>query len=287
MSFCWRHPALTAIEVGWRWLFGVPFLLLAQAEAQRILIEIPPDSVGLNHLGFQNPWLSSSLLAEAATRYQPPVAAVLVWLVPAGIVVWAVVSGLGRTLLLRRMGLASDSGASLLRRAPAVMVLQAIWISAQLAVFWVWYRGVDWAAANHLNSATNPDLLGYLLWLIFFSLGLFSAWALASWTLAMAPVVLLSEGCSVFSALGRSFRLGGALSGKLLEVNLVMAIVRIALIVLAMVFSAAPLPFADEFSPGALNGLYVAIGLLYLIGCDYFQVVRLKSFGDLLRYYRG
>jgi hypothetical protein len=290
MGFCWRHGSLTALEVGWRWLFGIPFLLLVHGQVREILQRIPPDSAGLNHLSFQNPWLSTSLLAEAAALYQPEAARVLRWLAPCGIVAWAIVSGLGRTLVMGRMSRLEELPAApwrrFLARVPAVMVLQAIWMGAQDAFFYAWFRGVDWAAANHLNSATDPDLLGYLLWLIFFSLGLFTAWALTSWTLAAAPIVLLDEGCSVAQAIGRSFRLGRALSSKLLEVNLVLAIVRIALIVLAMVFSAAPLPFADEFGPGGLNGLYAAIAILYLIGNDYFQVVRLKAFRELLRHFR-
>jgi hypothetical protein len=288
MSFCWRHGSLTALEVGWRWLFGIPFLLILEAQAQQILLRIPTDSAGLNHLSFQNPWLSTSLLADAAALYQPAVAQVLDWLVPAGILVWSAVSGLGRTLVLSRMRRLSGQHLthSSLSRAASVIVLQALWLAAQLAVFYLWYRGVDWAAANHLNSPTDPDLLGYLLWLIFFSLGLFSAWALTSWTLAAAPIVLLDEDCSIPAAIARSFRLGKTLSSKLLEINLVLAIVRIALIVLAMVFSAAPLPFADAFGPGGLNALYVVIAILYLIANDYFQVVRLRSFSALFEMYR-
>ena len=60
------------------------------------------------------------------------------------------------------------------------------------------------------------------------------------------------EGTGVFASLARSLRLG-ALTGKLVEVNLVLGIVRLALIVLAMVFSAIPLPFeADMTGTAAL-----------------------------------
>jgi len=114
-------------------------------------------------------------------------------------------------------------------------------------------------------------------------------WALLSWTLAMAPLLLLLEGdvragASV-RALTRSFSLGKALSGKLMEVSLVLAIVKIMLIVLDMVFSAAPLPFADEFGPDALHVIYVAVFVGFLVGNDFFHVVRLRSFRELWRHY--
>jgi hypothetical protein len=56
--------------------------------------------------------------------------------------------------------------------------------------------------------------------------------------------------------------------------------------VLAMVFSAAPLPFSDTFGPDMLHWLNVLIAVGSLIGNDYFYVVRLRSFVELWRHYR-
>jgi hypothetical protein len=263
---------------------------------QRILVQIPPSAAGLNRLDAQNPWISSVLLADAAGRYQPLVADALRWLAPAALVVWAVVSGLGRGLLLWRMRAIdrrseafdrpSDESVSLLRRLPGLLALQGLWGLALTGCFWLWYCAVAWASVTHITSAMEPDLVGYLCWLIFLSLGLFVLWAVSSWTLAMAPLLYVQEHCSVAQALGRSFSLGREFSGKLAEVNLVMAIVKIALIVLAMVFSAAPLPFSDQFGPDFMHLLYVAIAIAFLIGNDYFQVVRIRSFAVLWQHYR-
>jgi len=71
-----------------------------------------------------------------------------------------------------------------------------------------------------------------------------------------------------------------------MEVGLVLAIVKIMLIVLDMVLSAAPLPFADEFGPDALHVLYVLVVILFLMANDYFHVVRLRSYVALWRHYR-
>jgi hypothetical protein len=295
MAFCWLHPSLTVIEVTWRWLFGVPFLAVAWMQAQQILVRIPPASVGLDRLDSQNPWLSSLLLADAISRYQPAVVEVLRWLLPVGVVGWAIISGLGRTLVLGRMNwldpVVGGPAHSFFRRLPGYVVLQGLWMLALLGCFGLWYRGVGWAATTHITVGLQPDLVGYLCWLIFLSLGIFTLWALVSWTLAVAPLLLFLEGDFAlfvsFRALARSFSLGRPLSGKLLEVNLVLAIVKIALIVLAMVFCAAPLPFSDEFGPGAMHLLYVLIAVGFLIGNDYFHVVRLRSFRELWRYYRA
>ncbi len=295
MSFCWGHPSLIALEVGWRWLFGIPFLLVLWAQAQRILVVIPPATTGLDRLEWQNPWLSSALLAEAISRYEPAVMAVLHWLAPVALVAWAVIAGLGRTLILvRMMRLDGESGErkrSVWGLLPGMMGLQGLWMVALLGCFWAWYRVVGWAAATYLTAGSEPELIGYLCWLIGISLAIYTVWALVSWTLAFAPVLYFLEGeagvQASFRALIRSFVQGRELSGKLLEINLVMAIVKIMLIVLDMVFSAAPLPFSDQFGPDALHVLYVGIFVLFLVGNDYFHVVRVRSFVGLWRYYRG
>jgi hypothetical protein len=293
MGFVWGHPSLTAIEVAWRWLFGAPFLAIARSQAQQILARIPPDSIGLDRLDFQNPWLSSVLLADAISRYQPPVASVLRWLLPVGVVAWAIVSGVGRTLVLARMNALDPTGSGfrsrLLRVLPGYIGLQGLWMLALLGCLWLWYRAVGWACATYVTIGSQPDLLGYLCWLIFLSLGIFVLWALLSWTLAMAPLLLFLGGDdrpdASLRSLARSFSLGKTLSSKLMEVSLVLAIVKIMLIVLDMVFSAAPLPFADAFGPDALRVVDVVVFVGFLVGNDFFHVVRLRSFRELWRHF--
>jgi hypothetical protein len=172
-----------------------------------------------------------------------------------------------------------------------MIVLQGLWMAALLGCLLLWYRCVGWAAATYITAGVQPDLVAYLCWLIFISLGLYVLWAMLSWTLAMAPVLLFLDqqvhAGATIRALLRSFSLGKVLSGKLMEVSLVLAIVKIMLIVLDMVFSAAPLPFADEFGPDALHVLYVVIAIAFLIGNDYFQVVRVRSSVALWRHYGG
>ncbi len=303
LGFCWRHPSLTAIEVGWRWLVGIPFLLIAQEQMHRILAQLPTSAAGLDRLEWANPWLSSVLIAQAVGKYEPYVVSVLRWLAPLGIVAWAVASALGRVLILLRMraierkrGLPATvpdhlTFGMLLRRVPGLTVLQALWMLALLTCWWGWFETVGWASGNHLTDRAQPDLVGYLCWLIFLSLGFFTLWSLLSWTLSAAPLLLAIEGDNrvgaTLRALARSFRLGKPQSGKLAEVNLVMAIVKLALVVLAMVFSSAPIPFSDEFGPDTLHTIDMIVIVWYLIANDFFHVVRFRSFCALWRHYRG
>ncbi len=41
LSECWRRPSLTALEVLWRWAYGIPVLLVLRYEGMKILQETP------------------------------------------------------------------------------------------------------------------------------------------------------------------------------------------------------------------------------------------------------
>ncbi|MGA2832828.1 MAG: hypothetical protein ABSE55_07125 [Terracidiphilus sp.] len=281
MGWVLACPSLTLIEVAWRWLFGVPLLLVCWVQAQRVLAALPPDSTGLATLDPQNPWVAAVQLSNVWALYQPHVAAVLRWLLPVAALVWVIVSGLGRNLLLKRME------PSLRLRPFGMIALQAAWLAFFFFACWGWLRAMQWVAATHITSATEPDLVGFSMWTIFLSLTLFTAWALTSWAFSIAPLVMLLERRSVLSSLGQSRRLGKPMTAKLVEVNLVMGIVNLALIVLAMVLSAAPLPFSDQLGADTLHWISAIAVIFYLVASDYFQVVRLKGFIEFWRMFRG
>lgn len=281
MAWVFKRPSLTAMEVAWRWIFGIPLMVVCLGEARRIFAALPPDVTGLSRLDSQNPWIAAVQLADAWSQYQPHMAAVLRWLLPAAAVAWAVCSAVGRNLVLKRM----ERG---LRFRPLGMTaLQGSWLLLFAATFWAWFRLVAWAAATHITSGGEPDLVGYLIWVIFLSLGFFTLWALISWAFFIAPLLMLLEKRPVLSALGQSFRLGKTFTAKLVEVNLVMGIVKLALIVVAMVLAAAPLPFSDELGAGAMRVVYAGATVVYLLASDYFHVVRLRGVVALWRELRG
>jgi hypothetical protein len=281
MGWVFARPSLTAIEIAWRWLFGVPLLVVCWIEFQRILAALPPEAAGLATLDPQNPWVATVQLANAWALYLPHITAVLRWLLPVAALAWVVLSGLGRSLVLQRMD------PRLRLRPLPVIALQAAWLLALGAVCWGWFRSIQWTAATHITATGEPDLIGYSIWVIFLSLGFFTVWALVSWALSIAPLLMLLEERSALSSLGQSFRLGREFSGKLAEINLVMGIVKLALIVVAMVLSAAPLPFGDQLGPDALHGVWLLATVFYLVASDYFHVVRLKSFVEFWRMFRS
>ena len=289
ISDVFRRPSLLAIEIAWRWLFGIPFILICWNQAQQILAAYPLDSSGFNSVSLQNPWSSAVQLVGVFSYYQPHVLAVLRWLLPSAGLAWAVLSGVGRSVLLMRFetGSATHFVPKLPFRPHVMMTFQAARLILLALTFWGWFSSMQWAAATHISASGEPDLVGYSIWAIFLSLGFFTAFALVNWPFSIAPLIALLEKRSILSALRQSLRLGKPFTSELAEVNLVLGIVKLALLVLAMVFSAAPLPFSDELGPGALHAALAVATIIYLVANDFFQVVRLKAFVDFWKVFRG
>jgi hypothetical protein len=228
----------------------------------------------------QNPWVAACNLAHAWSLYEPHVLAVLHWLLPVAGLAWVIVSGWAAAFS-EAMGSGTDAVSAL-----QMMVLQAAWLAA------LGQPSGDGSGhgvgGGDAHPAGEPDLVGFAFWAIFLSLGFFTVWALVSWPLSIAPIADAAGRLRSGSGACASLRLGKGFTGKLVEINLVMGIVKLALIVLAMVFSAAPLPFSDELGADALHWMWAAVAVIfYLVANDYFQVVRLKGFVEFWKMFRG
>jgi hypothetical protein len=293
LSRCWRQPSATGLEVLWRWVFGVPALALVWTQGRAILAAHTDGTLDVARLGLDRTLMAdpvgaaaadplgvSAKVGEAVGILLPDVLHVAIWLVPLLVMVWVVVSSVGRTLVLRRI----DS--SLHVRVWTVMVLQAVRMVALLGMFGVWFGCLHWvvrvAVTEPIAAGQEPDLVLYFALMIVATLGLFMGWAAVSWALAVAPLVAMRRNVGVAKSMTTGFRLG-ALRGKLVEVNLVLGIVKIGLIVLAMVFSATPLPFETVTTPGFLQSWWIGVTLLYFVGSDFFHVARLRAYLELWR----
>jgi hypothetical protein len=282
LSACWKRPSLTALEVLWRWVYGIPALLVLRYEGLRILRETPLDYGALRNMTVLDPMASAGTMAKAMMALLPPVLRVAVWLGPVLVVVWVVVSSVGRTVVMRRVD------GRLYARLGTLMVLQAVRVVALLGSFLVWFWGMEWAAevtvTGPIAVGGEPNLVGYFALVIVGTLGLFTLWAAVSWALAVAPLLAMLRGLGAGGSLAAAFRVG-PLKSKLVEINLVMGIVKIALIVLAMVFSASPLPFESVATPEFLLWWWLFVTGIYFVASDFFHVARQVAYLQLWRAY--
>lgn len=269
---CWKRPGLLGRELLWRWGFGIPAAALLCYQGVHIAAAVSPDLSGLS---LSDPMQAGQQIAQAAAAIKPEVERLAAWLGPLMAIAWAIVSGLGRTAVLKRLD-------PTLHAAPFTLILLQLLRMAALVGVWLgWYRAIQWAANVTLSSAT-PNLVGWSAWVICLSLAIFVLWALLSWIFSIAPLLAMLEGKGVAGSLASSLH-QGKLTGKLVEVNLVLGIIRLALIVLAMVFSAIPLPFEADMTGTALYFWWAFVTVLYLIANDFFQVARLAAFVQFWR----
>ncbi len=284
LAACWHRPSLLALELLWRWLFGVPLLALLGWQGLRIwtLNTAEIRSTGLFDFSLQLPMNGALSIAETYQILRAPVLHAAAWIFPVAVAAAAIASGLGRNAVLCRYD-------RKLPWRPAVSVtLQLLRVLALCATFAVWFAAIHWAAGYSLAGASptadggqgETNLVLYCALVIVISLGIFTLWALLSWVFSIAPLLAILERRGIAASLARSFRLG-PLTAKLVEINLVMGIVKLALIVLAMVFSATPLPFESVVHGTPLYLWWGAVTFLYLIASDFFQVARVAAFVEL------
>jgi len=288
---------LTGLEILWRWVYGVPALWMVLIQARKILAAHTGGTYDLAHLGLDHALLSDPVGAltadpigavakftQAISAVWPDIAGVTVWLAPVLVAAWVVVASLGRSAVLRR----ADS--ALLARPFTLMALQLVRLAALGASFWVWYRGIAWGArvavTSPIATGEDPNLVLYAAIAIVTTLGLFMLWGIVSWVFSIAPMLAMLRGTGVWGSLVAAMRLG-PLKSKLVEINLVMGIVKIALLVLLMVFSATPLPFESVTTPGFLAWWWAGVTVLYLIASDFFHVARLIGYLHLWRTYEA
>jgi hypothetical protein len=274
---CWRRPSLLALEVLWRWAFGIPFAALVVWEGWHIYAGTASQlaGTGMNDVSLLDPTRAAVIAADVYAILAPPVFHALLWLLPVGLVGWAAASGIGRSAVLRRYD------PSLPRRWGALTILQLLRVAFLVGSFVLWFAGIRWAASISL-SGDSPNIVGYLALVICLSLGIFIVWALVSWVFSIAPLLALLERRGIASSLVRSLRLG-PLKGKLVEINLIMGIIKLVLVVLAMVWSAMPLPFEAVVQGPSLYAWWVFGTILYCVASDFFQVTRLAAFIELWR----
>jgi hypothetical protein len=290
-----RRPSLTAIEIAWRWVAGVLLLAVVAPVLLGSLgmdvhltgmsrVASTPAISGLHGVTVFQPVAAIRTIEAAVAALLDPSLAFLRKMVPVAIVVWLLIATLGRTIVLRRL----DS--KLKARRVTFFLLSAIRVALLAAAWWVWGWGVGCALrvtiTGPASQGAEPSVVMFCALLICGTLLLYVVWAVASWPLQLAPLLAMRCDLGVFASLGAAVR-SGPVRGKLVEINLVMNIVKIALMVLAMVLSASPLAFQSVATQEFFAIWWTIAVLLYLAASDYFHVVRAAAYLSLWKAYHG
>lgn len=264
---------MTGLELLWRWTFGVLALGSVWIFAHDAVMAWAQKAGDIGPL-----LLRGQVVARGTTDVFRNL-----WPLVAALVVWSVFAGAGRGWVLRRW----DRSLQARRGTMVLLALLRAFLYAGLVIGWfsllVAIAGREvWTPLNHgLEPAYVP---GFAM-AVATTLLIFVLWAATNWVLRIAPVLAMDRGLGPVASLRAAVRLG-PLRAKLIEINLVMGIVKVALIVFAMVFSSCPLPFESVESQTFLMWWWTGVGVLYLIASDYFHVVRSAAYEALYQTHR-
>jgi hypothetical protein len=282
MSAVWKRPSLTGLSLLWRWSVGIPTVVVCAWEGLRISHAVAINTAALSAMTVFKPVEAGATVSGAVRALMPVVLPVLLWLLPAALGVRTIAAAVGRAALLRRL----DAKAR--RRRGVLFVLSVLRVVALLVALAVWCGGVVWAnrlaITGPAGRGSEPDVVLLCALVIFGTLGLFLLWASVIWIVDAAIVIAAERGGGIIASVREGLR-ARRLRSKLIEIDLVMGIVKIGLIVLAMVFSACPLPFESVESQTFLAWWWVGVGVLYFVASDYFHVVRMAAYLELYRRY--
>ena len=281
MGQVWHQPSLTALEMAWRWCAGLLLCFVTRQALWGNRVEIGFDSTPLQNVTVFRPVAAIQTLQTVVVPVWKYALPTLHWLLPMAIVLWFLIAAFGRTIVLRRLD------AALRARRITLFLLGTLRALLLLCVWLLWFRGLAYAARTAITAPAahneEPSLVLFAAMLICGTLLLYVLWAIFSWFLQLAPLLAMQRNLGPIAALRAALTSPRELRSKLIEINLVMHIVRIALIVLAMVFSASPLPFSSVETQTFLTCWWIGVGLLYLAMSDYFHVVRAAAYLSLYR----
>jgi hypothetical protein len=258
MASVFRRPSLVAMEIAWRWVLGLVVLGVVATTNREAFAQL------FNAAYWRG--LGEALLHGAFT-FAPGVGGSL--LLVAGVVMWAAVSGLARGVIMRRL----DAGPHARRATVVVLTVLRVLAFSVFVAGWVW--ALAWIGLSLVRSSDPNYVLGFagaVVW----TLLLFMFWSVVSWVFPLAIMLAMARDFGVGASLRTAWGMR-ALRSKLIEINLVMGIVKVCLVVLAMVFSATPLPFESFATQGFLVNWWVGVAVFYVVASDFFHVVRVAS----------
>jgi hypothetical protein len=279
LSWLRKRPMLTLLEVAWRWCFGIPALWLMYREGLRVFAAGQWQATGIQNVTVNqlltDPLAASTTVANFASVVGPGLYRAAAWLAPLLLIAWTIISAVGRTVVLKRMDTALHS------RPLTLIVLQLLRVlplAAAAVAWWLGLRAVaQWSILGPIAAGGEPQIMLYVGGAIVLTLGLFVLSAAIGWIFSVAPLLAMTLDAGVARSLREALRLGRVRNG-LIEINMVMGIVKIALLVLAMVFSACPLPFQSVMTDEFLFWWNVAVAIWYVLASDFFHVARLSAY---------
>lgn len=265
-----QKPVIIAIEIAWRWTFGLIATILLWMGTRAFLagLRVSPDEE--QALRGHDPTMIAAALTHilqqggVLQRLFGIMAAVAI----PSVIVWIIAATLGRATTLKRLMPASNVNME------AILGLTVS--RAALLVFGVlaWYAWMILCAFVTLTGEPNYPLY---LFLSMLALPLIAGvWGVLNWLLSLAPVIAVRDSSTAWKAYAETVRAIRRRRGEFTSVSTWLALPRLAAMVIALMLVVVALIATDSVMIGSVA--LTIITLAYCAFADYLYVVRLAAY---------
>ncbi len=276
-------PALLALELLWRWCFGLALLavlFVAYSHLRRAILISDADQA---IFASEDPLAIANAGAALIAASQPLLLRVLLRICAVAAVLWVVAAVPGRALIARLIGrrLAADYGLTIAPDKPrwAVFVFLAVLRVLMLLVLFIGYlAGV--LIAVRVNT-DQPNLLADAL-IIAASLGVSAVvWNAVNWVLSLAPIFVVRDGLGPLDAIVAALSFIRRRYSFLAAIALWNCTLR-GLVATAITLAGIATVIWRPPHALWLTALLLALEtVLYLVASDYFLLARLAAYSSV------
>lgn len=271
-----RSPAIVAIEIAWRWTFGLVGTILLLLGTRAFLARLKVSEGDEQALQGHDPTMIAAALLHILQQggvLQRLFGIIVAVALPSAII-WIVAATLGRAETLKKLLPSSD-----------VSVQTIFWLNLfraglLLVVVIVWEL---WMVLCNLLTITR-DGPNYPLYVLLSMLAfpvIAIVWGVLNWILSLAPVIAARDGSSARKACGDTVRLVRHNRGQFSSVSSWLGLPRLAAMAI-MLFFVVTMLIAIESIIVASIALAI-ISLAYCAFADYLYVVRLAAYAQITR----
>ena len=270
-----QNPAIVAIEIAWRWSFGLIATILFVLGTKALLTGLQLSEGDEQALHGHDPTMIAAALTHilqqggVLQRLFGIMAAVAI---PSAIV-WIIAATLGRADTLRRLMPASN------RNTGAILALTVS--RAVLLLFGVlaWYVWMVLCALVTMTGEPNYPL--YLLLSMLALPVIAIVWGILNWILSLAPVIAVRDGSSAWKSYSDTIRVVRGRRGEFTSVSTWLGLPRLAAMTVALMVAVVVLIAIGSVVVGSVA--LTIITLAYCAFADYLYVVRLAAYAQIAR----
>ncbi|HVJ05184.1 MAG TPA: hypothetical protein VM578_05910 [Candidatus Saccharimonadales bacterium] len=279
-----RHePALFAMELLWRWSFGLGLLALcffAYARLRQAVLLSDADQLAL---AGQDPFAVAEAAKNILAEAMPLLLRTFVQIFSVASILWIACAALGRGIITRLMvrRLAADYSVTIASDAPRWTTFAILMFARvlMLLILVIGYLGGVIVAGMVSSPKQNPVVSGLI---VFASLSLAVViWSYVNWVLSLAPIFVVRDALSPVDSVVAAIAFIRRNSPRLTAISLWNGTARgvIATLISIAGVSTAALHFA--LPSWAISALLVLETLVYFVVSDVFLVGRLAAYSSV------